>query len=123
MKKKQVSTVLVAAVLATSGALYLWLSYPASPSSSSVSTGRATTGNPSATTSNETYVIVGRITFSSSCWFVETSQPALFLLINPPSPLMTAGLNVTIHGELVTRPAGACQEGVPVKVLNYSTTG
>jgi hypothetical protein len=107
MEKKQILAVLmiIAAVLAAGGAMYLWLFYPAGPS-------------------NKSYVVAGRIAYSSSCWFLEANQPpALFLLINPPSSLMRAGLNVTIYGELVTRPAGACQEGVPLKVLGYSITG
>ena len=107
MEKKQVLAVLmiIAAVLAAGGAMYLWLFYPAGPS-------------------NKSYVVAGRIAYSSSCWFLEANQPpALFLLVNPPSSLMRAGLNVTIYGELAARPAGACQEGVPLKVLGYSITG
>jgi hypothetical protein len=119
-RDKQIVAVIGAVVLIAVAGIYLAILNQSNEGGIRASSGGVTTGNTSSTSSNQTFDIQGTTSYSNSCWFITTSQPALYLLVNPPVTLRSAGLNVTVQGELVSRPTGTCQEGIPIEVLNYT---
>lgn len=64
--------------------------------------------------------ITGKVNIRDNCWFIETEQPALYLLVDAPNELLKEGLVVSIKGEIVERPEGYCMHGVPISITEYT---